>query len=225
MITVSVRESYVKSPFSFGLGEKRSEVKTVKPSNRRGYAEVAKESNPNTAFIEDIVKEVGRLPYRKRQVFEKTLVQASTLVLSFTTVAMAQSTKASASGIDQIVPFLQQRNSTVPTTATPNQGETIPVDGNMVNQLKDMGILPPDVLNILVDIIVTCGILGVLLAIVCLMVAGGFRMLGQLERARKWSVDVIKGLGQILLAPVIIILLTLLTSMLLGSIEGLDVFY
>lgn len=88
-----------------------------------------------------------------------------------------------------------------------------------------LDILPDEVVNILIQLIVGCGILGVAFAILCLMIAGGYRMIGQTDKARLWSVDIIKGLGQILLAPVIILLLVTVTALIFRNIPGLDTFF
>ena len=192
------------------------------------------ETNPYIPFIEDIVKEVGNLPNKRRKIFANSLAKVGVMVTSlYGATLLTKQPQAEASGLDQLLPYLQQKSATERHYRLQQQslnqqspsGEMIPVDGNVITSIKEIGILPVEIVDLLIDIIVTCGMLGVLLAIICLMIAGGFRIMGQLERAAKWSVDIIKGLGQILLAPVVIILLALITNLVLGGIEGLDLFY
>lgn len=194
--------------------------------------------NLYTPFLQELVKEVGNLPLVKRKRFTNLITQVASGVavgaLAFGVHSLTKPLQAEATGLNQLMPYLQQKTPT--TTISSNMGNsfntlptttdaTIPVNGKIMDQITQLGILPVEIVDMLVDIVITCGILGVLLAMVCLMIAGGFRMMGNLERAKKWSVDVVKGLGQILLAPVIIILLALITSLALGGIEGLDLFY
>lgn len=193
--------------------------------------EQSNNENPYVPFIEDIAKEVGKLPLKKRKAFGKHLSKVAMTVLPLVGVTSFLSrNSAEATGIDQLLPYLHQRGQTgIPQTPVTGQttpsGEMIPVDGNIIDKMTQVGILPVEIIDMLVNIVITCGILGVLLAMICLIIAGGFRMIGQLERAKKWSVDVIKGLGQIMLAPLIIFLLVMITNYILGGIDGLDLFY
>ena len=74
-------------------------------------------------------------------------------------------------------------------------------------------LLPPEVIDILKQLILAFGTVSVALAILFLMGAGIYRMIGNERKAREWSVNVIKGFGQVLLAPVIILILTTLTAL------------
>lgn len=95
----------------------------------------------------------------------------------------------------------------------------------LLEKAYGLDILPDEVVTIIIQLIIGCGILGVAFAILCFMIAGGYRMIGQADKARMWSVDIIKGLGQILLAPVIILLLVTITSLVFRNIPGLDLFF
>lgn len=148
-----------------------------------------------SSFIEGIVKEVKTLPLKKQMKFHKLILQTSIAVIPL----MAVSNQASA--------------------------QTVAVDMGILDKAKGLDILPTEILQLLTQLIVACGILGVLLSILCLMIAGGLRMTMQTDKAKRWSTDIIKGLGQILLAPLVIATLVTLTSLILGNIDGLSLFY
>lgn len=95
----------------------------------------------------------------------------------------------------------------------------------LFDKAYSLDILPQEIVTILIQLIVAAGILGVAFAMLCLMVAGGYRMIGQTDKARNWSSDIIRGLGQILLAPVIILILVTLTSLIFRNVPGLDIFF
>jgi hypothetical protein len=95
----------------------------------------------------------------------------------------------------------------------------------LLEKAYGLDILPDEIVTILIQLIIGCGILGVAFAILCLMIAGGYRMIGQSDKAQMWSVDIIKGLGQVLLAPVIILLLVTVTALVFRNIPGLDIFF
>lgn len=86
-------------------------------------------------------------------------------------------------------------------------------------------LLPPEVIDILKQLILAFGTVSVALAILFLMGAGVYRMIGNERKAREWSVNVIKGFGQVLLAPVIILILTTLTALIFKNVRGLDAFF
>ena len=94
-----------------------------------------------------------------------------------------------------------------------------------LDKAQGLDILPPEVMDILIQLIIAAGILGVAFAILCLMVAGGYRMIGQSAKAQNWSTDIIRGLGQVLLAPVIILILVTITSLVFKNVPGLDLFF
>jgi uncharacterized membrane protein YdfJ with MMPL/SSD domain len=94
-----------------------------------------------------------------------------------------------------------------------------------LDKAHGLEILPPEIMDILIEIIIAAGVLGVAFAILCLMIAGGYRMIGQSMKAQNWSTDIIKGLGQVLLAPVIILILVTITSLVFRNVPGLDLFF
>lgn len=99
------------------------------------------------------------------------------------------------------------------------------IDFPLLEKAYGLDILPDEIVTILVQVIIGCGILGVAFAMICLMVAGGYRVMGNRDKASTWSEDIIKGLGQILLAPVIILILVTLTGFMFQNIPGLDIFF
>ena len=148
-----------------------------------------------SSFIEEIAKGVRTLPLKKRMKFHKLILQTSITVIPL----MMVSNRANA--------------------------QMVAVDMGILEKAKGLDVLPTEILQLLTQLIVACGILGVLLSMLCLMMAGGFRMMGNTDKAKRWSVDIIKGLGQILLAPLAIATLVTLTSLILGNIDGLSLFY
>lgn len=103
------------------------------------------------------------------------------------------------------------------------QAQTISTQLIPTNVQSD--IIPPEVMDIMSQLISSAGKIGILLAILLLIVTGILKMLGQSAKARKMSVDIIKGFGQVMLAPIIILLISMLTRLMLGGIDGLDFFF
>lgn len=95
----------------------------------------------------------------------------------------------------------------------------------MLDKAHGIDILPKEFVDIIIQIIMGCGVVGVGFAIICLMAAGGYRMIGQTDKARLWSMDIIKGLGQVLLAPVIILILVTIVSLVFRNIPALENFF
>ena len=181
-----------------------------------------KEPSHFTPFIQDIVKEVRNLSHPRRTKFYKKLAQVSAIVLPLmvTKNAFAQEMPTMTS---PFVPSALQRQTQVPAYA--DQQQMVQTSASIVDRVKGLDILPPEIVDILIKLVVACGILGVLLAMICLIASGGLKMIGQHEKASKLSSDTIKGLGQVLLAPVIVIILVTITSLALGGIDGLNLFY
>ncbi|UUV25829.1 MULTISPECIES: hypothetical protein [Lysinibacillus] len=90
---------------------------------------------------------------------------------------------------------------------------------------KESDLLPPEIVDILKQLILACGTISVALAILFLMGAGVYRMVGNKVKAREWTVDIIKGFGQVLLAPVIILILATLTALIFKNVHGLEAFF
>lgn len=181
-----------------------------------------KEMSHFTPFMQDIVKEVRNLPQQRRTKFYKKLAQVSAIVLPLvaTKNAYAQEMPTMTS---PFVPSFLQRQTQVPAYA--DQQQMIQTSASIVDQVKGLDILPPEIVDILIKLVIACGILGILLAMICLVASGALRMIGQREKASSLTRDTIKGLGQVLLAPVIVIILVTITSLALGGIDGLNLFY
>lgn len=97
-------------------------------------------------------------------------------------------------------------------------------DYPLLDSKYESKLLPVEITEILKELILVAGSLGILFAMLCLMAAGIYRIIGQRSRAQSWSKDIIGGLGQILLAPVIILILVTLTNLIFGNV-GLDIFF
>lgn len=95
----------------------------------------------------------------------------------------------------------------------------------LLSNSKELELLPPEIVDILKQLILTCGTVSVALAIIFLMGAGIYRMIGNKAKAREWTVDIIKGFGQVLLAPVIILILASLTALVFKNVRGLEAFF
>ncbi len=152
-----------------------------------------KVNNNITPFIQEIEKEVKKLPHIKRIKFQKILMVSYMALL----------------------PFLPMGLTNAQALET-----NFPLIGRGGNEF-----LPPEVMQILVKLILALGTLGVILAIGCLMVAGAMRMLGNQQKAQIWSKNIIGGLGQILLSPVIILILTTIVALLFRNVPALNIFY
>lgn len=75
-------------------------------------------------------------------------------------------------------------------------------------------IMPQDILKFGAWVIGICCSLGFLLATVCYQLAGGMRILRKRKEANDWTVDIIKGFTQLMLAPVIVGLIAIVCYML-----------
>lgn len=101
----------------------------------------------------------------------------------------------------------------------------MPVGFPILEKSSQSNIIPSEIEEILMQLILAAGGLAVALAMLCLIVAGVYRMLGQTQKAQKWSVDIIKGLGQVLLAPIVILILVSLASLVFKNVPGLERFF
>lgn len=113
----------------------------------------------------------------------------------------------------------------LPLLATTKAHAQTPVGFPILEKSSQSSIIPTEISGILMEIIFAAGALSVALAMLCLIVAGVYRMIGQTEKAQKWSVDIIKGLGQVLLAPIVILVLVTLASLVFKNVPGLERFF
>ena len=83
----------------------------------------------------------------------------------------------------------------------------------------DTKLIPTDLLDIILQLEILAVILGVALANITFVGAGIYRILRKEKVSREWSVDIIKGLVQILIAPVFITTIIYIISFLFGNSE------
>lgn len=95
----------------------------------------------------------------------------------------------------------------------------------LLDSSKTTEILPPEIIDILKQLILACGTIAVALAMILMSIAGMYWMLGNKAKSKQWTEDIIKGFGQVLLAPVIILILASLTVLLFKNVRGLEAFF
>lgn len=77
--------------------------------------------------------------------------------------------------------------------------------------------IPPELLELLLKLLVITVGSSVILAAILLVTAGVMRMLRKRKEATEWSIDIIKGLVQILVAVPIVFIIYYLANMILGD--------
>jgi len=80
--------------------------------------------------------------------------------------------------------------------------------------------LPPEVNQGIVTIQLICLALAGGLAIICWMLSGFLKMLGLQEKMKQWDQNIIKGLVQVLSAPIVILTITTILKLILHMIPG-----
>lgn len=80
--------------------------------------------------------------------------------------------------------------------------------------------VPGEVDSLLKTIQILCLTLVAGIATLCLMLAGGMRMVGLGEKAKSWSIEILKGTAQVVTAPVVIWLVITLLKALLSPLPG-----
>ena len=83
----------------------------------------------------------------------------------------------------------------------------------------DTKLIPTDLLDTILQLEILAVVLGVALANITFVGAGIYRILRKEKISREWSVDIIKGLVQILIAPVFITTIIYIISLLFGNSE------
>lgn len=83
----------------------------------------------------------------------------------------------------------------------------------------DTKLIPTDLLDIILQLEIIAVVLGVALANITFVGAGIYRILRKEKISREWSVDIIKGLVQILIAPVFITTIIYIISFLFETSE------
>ncbi len=146
-------------------------------------------------FILDVAREVKRSPKRKQKQFYKTVMKSCLLILPFLPLKTANA--------QSVINIPQERLS-------------FPI----IDQLYDIGIIPPDIVTLLILIIQASGLIAVGLAIFLLIVSGMRMSFGQVNQSKEMNRNVILGFSVALLSPFIILLLTAFTMMMLGNVNG-----
>lgn len=86
-------------------------------------------------------------------------------------------------------------------------------------------LIPAEIMDILKQIILACGTVSVSLACIFLMISGIYWMIGNKVKSRQWTEDIVKGLGLVTLAPVTILLLIKLVSLIFKNTPVLGAFF
>lgn len=84
--------------------------------------------------------------------------------------------------------------------------------------------IPPEVESLLQTIQIICLGLVAGVATICLMLAGGMRMLGLGEKAKLWSKEILKGTLQVISAPVVVWIIITVIKGLLSPLPGFQSF-
>lgn len=81
-------------------------------------------------------------------------------------------------------------------------------------------LVPPDITNSILIAIAVIAALGVGIAILSLMIAGMWKMLFGKSRADDWTVNILKGLGQLLGAPILVALIVGIFTLLFSKVPA-----
>lgn len=149
-------------------------------------------------FIQTIVKEVKNAPIKEQKKFIKILTKSYLLLLPFTIMK----------------PVHAQ------STITSTQKLKFP----LIDQLYDINLIPNEIVTILIQLIYASGLVGIVLAILLLIFSGVRRSIGQTNESDAMNRNVIYGLSQILLAPILVLLLAAFTMLILGNVNGITIF-
>lgn len=97
---------------------------------------------------------------------------------------------------------------------------------SMANTMQSTGVttlpksaegMPPEILNLLLMLLVIAVGCGVVFAAILLAAAGMSRMLGKRKEAKEWTVDIIKGLIQVLVAVPVVFLIYYIVNLLFSG--------
>ena len=86
-------------------------------------------------------------------------------------------------------------------------------------------LLPPEIMDILKQLIWACEGIAVLLAAIFLALSGITWMTGNKAKSKQWTEDIVKGLGLTILAPVTILILVRLVSTIFKNTQIFEAFY
>lgn len=137
--------------------------------------------------IPTLLKEVKKLPKKERTNIKKQILTFQATVASF----LLLSSKSMANTI---------QNPSVPVNNLPKTAES----------------LPPEIMELLITLLVIAVGGGVVLAAI-LLVSAGIGKMFRMKNASAWSVDILKGVVQILIAPSVIFLIYYLSNLVFGN--------
>jgi ABC-type Fe3+ transport system permease subunit len=139
--------------------------------------------------IQTLIEEVKKTPRKELKEYRKTIrAFLATLSVSF------------------LISPLRSMATGLPTTAQTGT--------NLPNSAEG---LPPELFDILIKLLVIAVASAVILAIILLVVAGVMKMFRKKKEANEWTVDIVKGVIQVITAPTVIFLIYFIAHLLFGS--------
>lgn len=109
-------------------------------------------------------------------------------------------------------------------TSEKTQAQTLQVYQSEGMSMKS-DLLPPEITDILKQLILACEGVAILLACIFLIISGIYWMMGNKTKSKQWTEDIIKGLGLTVLAPVTIMLLVKIVSIVFKNTPVLEGFF
>jgi hypothetical protein len=95
--------------------------------------------------------------------------------------------------------------------------------------LAPQSVIPDEVWKTILTVMIVVFLVGIAIGTICLMLAGIWKTLRQDSSA--WTRDILKGIGQVVLAPVIVALIVIICAYLFGNLpvykpfkEAIDVY-
>lgn len=206
MATVTIKVDQEYRTFSYDeLKKGYTPLLCIENKEERSNTERKKAKLP---FLKILTKEVMNQPIRKRKKFFKITLKTLTMML------MLIPMKAHAQSV-YTIPIM------TPTTATSSKQK---LKYPIIDQLYDLEFIPSDLVTMLIQLLYASPILGAVLAILFIMGAGVLIAIGKRGEAEQLTKNTLLGLCQILVAPALILLLTALTMIILGSVGGVSLF-
>ncbi|HFJ9434216.1 hypothetical protein [Bacillus thuringiensis] len=94
-----------------------------------------------------------------------------------------------------------------------------PAAAQTVSKTAEVVLMPAEMIQILLAILMSCIIIAIGIALVGSVLAGVCRMFRKHKFAQEWSNDIIRGLIQVLLMPLAIFCIILLFHSMFGNLE------
>lgn len=137
--------------------------------------------------IESLIQEVKKLP-------KETIKRYKQIIQTFIVTATSFLT----------LPFKSMANTTQVVPSLPTVG----------NNISSVPGMPPEIMDLLLKLLVISVGSAVVLGAILLIFAGVRRMFGQKKQASEWTVDILKGLTQVLISVPTVFLIYYLISLL-----------